>query len=247
VTNQKFSDYIIYVDESGDHSLENINAEYPLFVLAFCVFNKQAYISKITPAIEAFKFEHFGHDMVVLHEHEIRKAQNGFTSLTDQEVRNTFMGGLNKLIDEAPFVIISTIIDKRKLKEKYPDPANPYHLALSFGLEGIYSFLKDKQQTTRKTHIVFECRGKKEDKDLELEFRRVCDGQNKWGALPFDIVFADKKTNSCGLQLADLIARPIGRYMIDPNQDNRAYSLIEGKFYCDSDGNKNDFGLKCFP
>lgn len=34
-TSLKFSDYIVYVDESGDHSLESINLRYPLFVLAF--------------------------------------------------------------------------------------------------------------------------------------------------------------------------------------------------------------------
>lgn len=33
------------------------------------------------------------------------------------------------------------------------------------------SFFKEKQQTQKRTQIVFECRGKKEDKDLELEFR----------------------------------------------------------------------------
>ena len=37
-----FSDYIVYVDESGDHSLESINPEYPLFVLSFCIFLKNA-------------------------------------------------------------------------------------------------------------------------------------------------------------------------------------------------------------
>ncbi len=46
------------------------------------------------------------------------------------------------------------------------------------------------------THIVVENRGKREDFALELEFRRVCDGNNFEGVkLPFEIVFADKKTN----------------------------------------------------
>ena len=30
----RHSDFIVYVDESGDHSLEFINPRYPLFVLA---------------------------------------------------------------------------------------------------------------------------------------------------------------------------------------------------------------------
>ena len=33
-----FSKYIVYVDESGDHSLQSIDDNYPLFVLAFCNF-----------------------------------------------------------------------------------------------------------------------------------------------------------------------------------------------------------------
>lgn len=94
-------------------------------------------------------------------------------------------------------------------------------MALNFGLERIYSFLKEKQQSEYKTHIVFESRGKKENKDLELAFRQVCDGHNYWRIpLPFDIILADKKTNSCGLQLADLIAHPIGRYILNSKQSS---------------------------
>lgn len=241
--NNQFSDYIVYVDESGDHSLESIDEKYPVFVLAFCIFNKKHYIEQVSPAIKQFKFNQFGHDMVLLHEFDIRKAKNEFVILINEERRHTFMGALTQLVSESPFTVVSVVIRKELLKTHYADPSNPYHLALGFGLERIYSFLNEKQQTQKRTHIIFECRGKKEDKDLELEFRRVCDGSN----LPFDIILADKKSNSCGLQLADLIARPIGRYLLDPAQDNRAYSIIEKKIYCDKRGKKEGWGIKCFP
>jgi len=42
--NNSFSDYIVYVDESGDHGLETFDREYPVFVLAFCVFQKSHYL-----------------------------------------------------------------------------------------------------------------------------------------------------------------------------------------------------------
>jgi hypothetical protein len=70
-----FSDYIVYVDESGDHGLVSIDEKFPVFVLAFCVFHKKHYSEKVIPAIEQFKFDYFGHDCVVLHEHEIRKQK----------------------------------------------------------------------------------------------------------------------------------------------------------------------------
>lgn len=245
--NNQFSDYIVYVDESGDHSLESIDPTYPIFVLAFCIFNKQDYIEKVSPAIKKFKFDQFGHDMVLLHESDIRKARNEFVILVNQERRHIFMRSISQLTTESPFAIISVVIKKERLKNKYVDPSNPYHLALAYGLERIYNFLKERQQIEKRTHIVFECRGRKEDKDLELEFRRVCNGANRCGILPYDIVLSDKKSNSCGLQLADLIARPIGRYVLDPKQENRAYSIIEKKIHSDKKGKKEGWGIKCFP
>lgn len=184
--NNQFSDYIVYVDESGDHSLESIDEKYPVFVLAFCIFNKKHYIEQVSPAIKKFKFNQFGHDMVLLHEFDIRKAKNEFVILINEERRHTFMDALTQLVGESPFTIVSVAIRKELLKIHYADPSNPYHLALGFGLERIYSFLSERQQTKKRTHIVFECRGKKEDKDLELEFRRACGGTNRWGVLPFE-------------------------------------------------------------
>lgn len=68
-----YSDYTIFVDESGDHGLKTIDPNYPVFVLAFCIFRKNSYTNDVVPAVQKFKFHHFGHDVVILHSHEIRK------------------------------------------------------------------------------------------------------------------------------------------------------------------------------
>ena len=73
-----YSDYIIFVDESGDQSLESIDKEYPVFVLDFCIFRKDYYAKVIVTTVEAFKFKHFGHDIVILHEHDTRKQKAPF-------------------------------------------------------------------------------------------------------------------------------------------------------------------------
>jgi hypothetical protein len=49
------------------------------------------------------------------------------------------------------------------------------------------------------------------------------------------------------LQLADLIARPIGRYILNPSQENRAFDIITKKFRTDKTGNITGWGLKIFP
>lgn len=248
-----YSNYIVYVDESGDHGLVNIDDNYPVFVLAFCVFHKRYYSEKVVPALEKFKFNHFGHDHVILHEHEIRKEKGEFTFFRDRKHKSQFINELTSIIDESNFILISCVIDKTALRNKNGTVSNPYHLALGFCLETLYEFLQEKKQDQKTTHVVVECRGDKEDKELELEFRRICDGENQLSAtLPFNIVFANKMANSSGLQLADLVARPIGLSVIRPTQPNRAYEILKRKFYCEGGREKvgkdfENWGLKVFP
>lgn len=47
------------------------------------------------------------------------------------------------------------------------------------------------------------------------------------------MVFADKKTNLAGLQLADLVGRPVGLSHIRPGKPNRAFDALKKKFFCD--------------
>jgi hypothetical protein len=44
--------FIIYADESGNQSLKSVEPEYPVFVLAFCVFDIDDYIYKVVPAFQ---------------------------------------------------------------------------------------------------------------------------------------------------------------------------------------------------
>ena len=241
------SDYIIYVDESGDHSLSSIDPQYPVFCLSFCVFHKQVYSEQVTPAIRNLKFATFGHDMVVLHERDIRKKRGAFSTV-GKTVRDDFMHNLTTIIDHADFTLVAVVIDKRNLAARYVHPAHPYHLSMEFGLERLYRFLRHNGQADKLTYVVCESRGKKEDVELELEFRRIQGGDNYFRiALPFDIIIVDKKTNSEGLQLADLTARPIGNSVLRPGQPNRARDILDGKFYRDGAGRVNGFGLKVFP
>jgi hypothetical protein len=234
-TSSRFSDYVVYVDESGDHSLVNIDADYPVFVLALCVFHKRHYSEKIIPAVEKLKFNYFGHDSVVLHENEIRKQKGDFAFLSHLPTRNEFVGRLSSIMEASNFILIACVVDKARLTRRSEGAmTNPYHIALGICLDALYSFLAEKNQHQLQTHVVVECRGKKEDSELELEFRRICDGDNTGNRhLPFDIVFADKKTNLAGLQLADLVARPVGLSYIRPTQANQAIEVLKHKFYCD--------------
>lgn len=58
----RFSDYIVFVDESGDHGMANIDPAFPLFVLSCCLISKRDYMAAVVPAIQRIKFATFGHD-----------------------------------------------------------------------------------------------------------------------------------------------------------------------------------------
>jgi hypothetical protein len=248
-----YSDYVVYVDESGDHSLTSIDPDYPVFVLALCVFHKRHYSEKIIAAVEKLKFNYFGHDSVVLHEHEIRKQKGAFTFLSQRKVRDEFMAALSSIMDASNFILIACVVDKQRLSKSEGANSNPYHIALGLCLDALGGFLVEKGQQHLKTHVIFECRGRKEDAELELEFRRIGDLVDAGTThAQVEIVFADKKTNLTGLQLADLVARPIGLSYLRPKQPNLAFELLKRKFYC-AGGRDNlgvayeEFGLQIYP
>lgn len=242
-----FSEHIVYVDESGDHSLDLRDSSFPVFTLLCCVFKKDEYAAAVVPAFQRFKFRWFGHDSVILHGADVRKQRPPFTLLRQPQVREPFMQELSTTIEGAPVTVIAAVINKAAHVRQYVKPANPYEIALLFCLERIYGLLRDRRDQQDTTHCVFEKRGKKEDAALKEVFDKIVAGDNRWGALPFEAIFADKVCNSSGLQLADLMAHPVSRKVLDPNRPNRAYDVVRAKLRKSWSGKVLGYGLKVFP
>lgn len=241
---KEFSDYIIYADESGDHNLGKIaDEDYPVFVLAFCIFKKSDYSEKTLCKLSQIKFDFWGHDAVILHSHKIRKQKEEFAILANLPTMEKFANQINELITNTPFFVIATAIDKRLLQKQYSKPRSPYNLGLLFCLEQASKLLQEQGQKELLTYVIVEARGKKEDAELELEFRRIITQEK--GLAKFEIIFSDKKSNGAGLQIADLVAHPIGRYVINSEQENRSFKILEKKFYKHPDYEGK--GLKIFP
>jgi hypothetical protein len=213
----EFSDYIIFVDESGDHGLKNINKDYPIFVLTFCIFNIDNYI-KATTNLQKLKFKYFGHDTIVLHESEIRRNKKEFTSFY-KEIKDNFLKDVTNMVEDECFSIISIVINKYDLLDSN---MNVYHDSMKWGLAQISNYFTFNGA---KPYIIFESRGKKEDKELSEEF-------NNFGCSDYFIIkIIDKKANEAGLQIADLIARPIGLSVLKPKQKNRAMEILKKKYF----------------
>jgi hypothetical protein len=255
---QRFSDWIVYVDESGDHSLSSIDANYPIFSLALCLFRKTDYVNEVLPRLHDLKFKWFGHDLVVLHENEISKRKGAFGFLQYDGLREAFQSDLNSLVAATPMTVFASVILKTDLVRRYAVPASPYELALLFCLERVWECLRSTHEAGNTIHVVCESRSPRlkpgrgrEDLELEVEFRRIVEGRNTLqgydSAMPdLDIVFADKQSNSAGLQLADLIARPVGLKVLRPEQPNRAFEIIASKIWR-RPGQSLLSGMKAFP
>ncbi|RID92447.1 DUF3800 domain-containing protein [Gemmobacter lutimaris] len=232
-----FSEYIIYADESGSPVLGADASDFPIFVLVFLIVRKSYYAGSLVPQFQALKFETVGHDQLILHERDIRRQSGAFAFLqVSVQTRAAFIGRLTKMIEEADIHLCCAIIDKEKLAERYSDPWSPYDLALTFCIEKAAKFLQSEGENGHAVHVLFEARGQKEDRHLELEFRRIAAGQPKIGrALPviqsfnWQPMFVDKRSNSTGLQIADLAARPLGLAYLRPDQENRAAKVLQHK------------------
>lgn len=243
-----FSDFILFADESGDHSLTKVDPVYPVFCLTICLFKKDDYINQITPAFQRLKFDFFGHDRINFHERDIRKQDKDFAFLrTSEQIRQQFFDRLNQFAEESPFYIVSAVIDKIKLQQKYVTPYNPYNIALRVCFEKVHQILIKKGQLGKQVHCIFENRGKNEDQELELEFYRLVNNVNSWGyksldftKIDYKILFGGKGHNATGLQVADLTARPIANHVLHPNQINRSYEILKTKYY-------NGHNNKIFP
>ena len=63
-----------------------------------------------------------------------------------------------------------------------------------------------------------------------------------------ELAFNQKTQNIAGIQIADLAAYPIGRWILDKTKKNKAYEIIETKFH-KKPGIKDylNYGLKIFP
>jgi len=95
VTGEFADEVVVFLDETGTPSLDTIDADFPIFLLALLICTPATYIDRIVPSVYRLKYRYFGHEGVVLHSHEIRKRIEAFTILNDPSVRIPFLQGIS--------------------------------------------------------------------------------------------------------------------------------------------------------
>ena len=239
---------IMFLDESGDHSLDKIDASYPMFVLAGCIFDFDYYSATVEPQVNALKSKHLGRADVILRSYDIRKQKGDFASLVDKKKREVFYADLNILMESLDYKIIAAAIHKEKHKNQYHRPANPYNLCFMFILERAAMFLG---RSGERMIFRIESRETHNDRKLAEVYERFRAGNGHFSKEEIqskfvDLSFNQKTQNIAGHQIADLAAYPIGVSVLDGTRKNDAFAIIKKKFN-KKNGTYENCGLKIFP
>ncbi len=243
-------EYYLFLNESGDHGLTNIDEQFPVFVLCGILISKSNY-KTLLESLNEIKKEFWGNKKVIIHSRDIRKCEKEFVILFNKEIKKQFYEKINELITSQNYVIISSAINKDKYIKRYGRLSNDvYEISLSFIIERAIFYLDDVAYADKELSTVIERRGGKDDHKLRNHFQNILSrgtgyvDAKRIRDYKTSIEFKSKSDDIAGLQVADLIAYPIARYVLDPDRANPAFDILSSKFYSK---NRKRYGLKIFP
>ncbi len=243
--------YYLYVDECGDQNLETFNPTFPIFTLCGILVREDK-VPIIDRQMKAIKTTFWGERQIILHSRDIRKCQNGFEILFDLDVKRRFYEAINQLIGQRDiYVIISCSILKEPYIRQFGKFNDVYGQSLSFVLERAI-FYVDNQCTDEKGCIstIVERRGKREDKNLHHFYCQLLERGTYWVTSErmkdrmISMDFKWKSDDISGLQLADLIAYPLTRHVLNPHTFNPAYNVLKPNIFMDK---KKMIGFRIYP
>ncbi len=242
--------YYLFIDESGDHGLTHVNPDFPVFLLCGVLMPAYAY-EQLKTNFNQIKGQFWNNKTAIFHSRDIRKCEKEFVILFDQEIKKSFYNQINEALASNEYTVINAAIRKDHYIKKYGRLSDDvYEISLSFIIERAIFYLDALKNSNIELTIYIEKRGKKEDRRLAEHFQKLlARGTNYVDAnrlmnYGIEISFKSKRENINGLQLADLIAYPVARFVIDSDRANPAFDLIKPKIYARA--NKM-YGLKIFP
>lgn len=244
--------YYLFVDECGDPFLNKVNEDFPIFTLCGIIVSKLQ-LEALETKVADLKSHFWGEKEIILHSRDIRKHQRGFEILLDPEVKRDFYQRVNAIIgEEGTFTIVCCSILKLPFIEKNGKDEDIYGIALSRLVERSVFFLDELgQDNGTDLNIIMEMRGKKEDYDLASYYETFKTCGTKWltperlNSHLNRFSFRSKKSNLAGLQVADLVAYPITRYVLNPKAVNLAFEVLQHNIY--TDRSQKQLGLKIIP
>lgn len=241
--------YVLYLDECGDQNLSSFDPQFPIFTLCGVVVSEEQ-DELLADRINSLKIDIWNNTNIILHSRDIRKCQNGFEVLFDLEMKKRFIESVNDILGDDIYIIICCAILKEPYIRQYGKLNDVYGLSLSYIMERVVFYLDSVGKNNIELRTVIERRGKKEDKSLLNYYNQLLDRGTYWVNgermrkyfKRLDMRW--KSENIVGLQVADLVAYPITRHVLNPDGVNLAYDVLKKNIY-QVDGKM--YGMKVFP
>lgn len=188
------------------------------------------------PAFKAYKLRLFGNESAPLHERDIRRGDGAFRRLAGPQARAEAEQQLRNLLRELPFSIVAVGVRKDRFVALRGRSATPYERWFVEAILAYLSVMPGVGVTLPPAEIVVDSRGEKEDRQL----RSAVDSLIRADALAmssarFQIRFARKAEIEVGVEIADLIANPIARRVLNEEHPMVPFQLLEPKFLRRSD------------
>ena len=243
---------VLFLDESGDHSLDKIDPQYPVFVLGGCIVDLDYHERHIVSEVKKFKNKVFNRDDLILHTADIARRKGVFRALTNKDFRAYFYKEINKLMSSLSYTVIACVIKKEDYLKRYGIAAmDPYMLSLKILVERFIFEIKSKG-STEKGIIIAESRDETLDNQLRLSWIELRTGGTEYLSAAEvrrqldELHIRNKSKDIAGLQIADLIVSPIGRHVLG-KQEKADWEIIKEKFRRSRDGRYKGFGLVVLP
>lgn len=219
----------MFVDENGNYNLrEDLNKAGNRFLCLTGVVMQISTHELLTQELDQLKKAYFGSAGIILHRREIISASAPFDVLENPETRDRFNQDLLTIMQETRYGVISVVIDKKALVDRYGilRAQDPYALGLEYLMQRYQYWMQEYSLHYEPItgDILAEARGGKEDTTTKETYRLIYSGCGYNGlknAPKFysskEIKLKKKKDNIAGLQFVDLISHPARRYILSQN------------------------------
>ena len=251
-------EYHLFLDECGVHNLRPEKDPFPVFCLCGVIVAADRYETFDT-LWKAWKARSLGSPHARVHDRKVRHRSDLFQR-SDPIEQDQLIQSLHAQLEELEFTCIAAAIDKRRFAPKYPSgrvddflPRSAYLMCVDFVFERFVHFLFHAAGDGRGLAQA-ESRGPREDAEVHSEFLRLHLEGTQWQseqqfrrALRPYMEFHRKDGNNSGLEVADLVARPIAEKVLNAEATPERWDIVEPKIYDGGKQRKSSYGLKIFP
>lgn len=211
--------YRLYIDESGDHTRLKFDSPTTQYLgITGCLIEEKYDKHIFRPNMNKLKTKYFisdNNNPIILHREDIVKGIKCFECLKDNQTRESFNNDLIHFLQTQKYYIITVVIDKYSHLNKYGKNAyHPYHYCLTVLMERFCGYLDFINAVG---DIMIEKRGGTEDRKLEDLYSNIYHNGTSYKSSDFfrktlstkHLKLQSKRSNIEGLQLSDLLAKPI--------------------------------------